>query len=465
MTAKEESLDSLRTQVAATTVEIIRSIGIRNDLAREIGRLKEEKAIPGQDERVEDALVRTVLDECNRTGVSHEAGLKVLNVLLGESKRVQGLEPATGSRSPMESFAKALAMERSGHKVIRLDIGEPDFKPPRAVIEACTEALSSSKTRYTPSRGIPELVEALRVYLAKERGFDAKEDEVLVTTGGRFAVYASIATAVKEGESAIVIDPNWPAYKQALQFIGAKAQVVHTTLEDAWDPSPDAIRRAVRPNTKALIISYPNNPTGKVIGKGLFEEIIAIANDNGLTVISDEAYSGYSSPQSLSVLGSLARSFVMTGTFSKTWSMTGFRVGYAVSSKKSIDRMLQMVSLMLTSVPEFVQYGAIRALESDREAAENSATIKQRIDVASGELDKDHSLEYYKPDGAMYIFPRSKARGFSSQKFADELLQKERVSVIPGTAFGAYPEFFRISLGQPAETLTEGIRRMRGFPR
>lgn len=461
MTANEESLRALREQVARTTVDIIHSVGSRNRLAKEIGRVKEAESIPGLDDRVEGALVATVLKECDSSGVSREAGLKVLNVLLAESKRVQGLDQPVDTDSPSDWFAKALAMERSGRRVIRLDVGEPDFSPPRAVVDAVVSALSTSKTHYTSARGIPELVEALRHYLAHRRAYDAKAEELAVTTGGRFAVYASIASVVKEGESALVVDPSWPAYKQALRHIGAKPIVLHTTLDGGWEPSADAIVDAVRPNTRALILSYPNNPTGKVVSPATFRGLVDVANDLGLTVISDEAYADYAFAPSASVLGSAARRFVMTGTFSKTWSMTGFRVGYAVSNKETIDRMLRLVSLMLTSVPEFVQYGAIKALESGEEAAANSQTMRRRIELVGKELGKDSSLELYKPEGAMYAFPRSKAIGFDSRRFADELLAKKAVSVIPGTAFGEYNQSFRISLCQPESVLSEGLALIR----
>jgi len=459
-TASSGDLEGLREEIARITANIIETIGRRNELARQVGRIKDEASLPHQDDRVEDSIMRAVINECDRFGVSRGAGLKVLSVLLAESKRVQGGSTIGVSDSPMTAFEKAAEMQRLGKKVVRLDVGEPDFKPPRAVLEACSEALFSSKTHYTMARGIPELVSALRTYLKERNGFDARDEELLITAGGRFAVYASISSLVGEGESAVVIDPSWPAYKQALLQIGAKPIIVHTMLEDRWALSPDAVRDAVRPNTKAIILSYPNNPSGKIIDRKTFLDIVGIANDNGLTVISDEAYAAYSFIDCPSVLNSDAKSFVLAGTFSKTWAMTGFRLGYAVSSEMIIDKMLEAVSLMLTSVPEFIQYGAVKALESETEAEKNRRTMSQRVDSVCKELDRIESLRYYKPDGAMYVFPQAANRDFEAKRFADRLLEERGVSVTPGEAFGDYPKSIRISLGQPVDVLVEGIRRI-----
>ncbi|MDG6898180.1 MAG: aminotransferase class I/II-fold pyridoxal phosphate-dependent enzyme, partial [Nitrososphaerota archaeon] len=161
-----------------------------------------------------------------------------------------------------------------------------------------------------------------------------------------------------------------------------------------------------------------------------------------------------------SVLNSGAESFILAGTFSKTWAMTGFRLGYAVSSKAVVDKMLGYISLMLTSVPEFVQYAAIKALGCKKEADENRRAMKRRAEVVGAEFGRIASLKYYKPDGAMYFFPEAKLRDFHAGRFSDSLLREKAVSITPGTAFGNYPASFRISLGQPEEVLVEAVRRI-----
>ncbi|MDG7007861.1 MAG: aminotransferase class I/II-fold pyridoxal phosphate-dependent enzyme [Nitrososphaerota archaeon] len=426
---------------------------------KEIGALKEADSLPMEDDRVEDELVKQVLEGCDRVGLDREAGLKILNVLVTESKRVQGIR---GRTSPVPIFSKALELQRKRVKLIRLDVGEPDFAPPQAVLEACSEALFAHKTHYTESQGIPELTEALVGYLARKHGFKASEGEVAVTPSGRFAVYAALASVVGELESVIVPEPNWPAYRDSLQQLGAKAVAVHTSIEEGWTPSIKGIERAIRPNTKAIILSYPNNPTGRVISKDLFRQIVELSDDRGLTVISDEIYNEYTPKPSPSVLETTPKKFILTSSFSKTWAMTGFRIGYSVSSKETTSKIARMISLMFTSVPEFIQWGAIRALDADGDVRRNVAEMSRRIDVACKELDGIDGLEYVRPDGGMYVFPElSKGRG-SGESFAQRLLDAG-VSVTPGILFGDYGDFFRISLGQQEHAIVEGIRRMGRF--
>lgn len=455
----EPGIGELRADIAETTKGIIRLIGHRNDLARQVGRLKTRESLPAEDDAVEDSLLREVIEECDRAAVDRGVGIKIFAILLAESKKAQGISPRASGPTPMSAFARAAALQRSGAKLIRLDVGEPDFRPPKAVLEACTEALVGFKTHYTEPRGIPELLSALRLYLRRKSNFEASGDEIAVTPSGRFAVYAALSATVSEGDSAIVLEPNWPAYKEILQFIGVKPIMVHTRLEDGWSLSTEALVEAIHPNTKAVVLSYPNNPTGKVISPETFKGVVELADDRGLTVISDEIYNEYSSKPCPTILRTTPKKFILTSSFSKTWAMTGFRIGYAVSSKDVMAKVTKMTSMVITSVPEFVQFGAIKALGADAEAKSNVEEMKKRIDAVSKELDKIDSLEYFRPDGAIYFFPRLRKQGWDGDRFANSLLERG-VSVTPGLAFGDYPDFFRVSLGQPRETILEGVRRM-----
>jgi aspartate aminotransferase len=452
----EPGVEELRAEIASTTKEIVRLMGRRNQLAREVGVLKSKVSLPLEDQAVEDALLKEVLSECDRVGLDRAMGARVFQLLLDESKKTQGLLP---KRSPMAIFAKALALERQGVKLIRLDVGEPDFAPPKGVLEACAQAMFGFKTHYTEPRGIPELTTALRNYLSRKQSFEADDAEVMATPSGRFAVYAALASVVRAGESAIVVEPAWPAYRDILDHIGAGTISVRTELNNAWNPSLKEVEQAIRPNTRALILSYPNNPTGKVISLGLFKDLVALADEKGLTVISDEVYREYSQVACPSILDRPPKKFVLTSSFSKAWAMTGFRVGYAVSSKETISSMAKIASLTFTSVPEFIQFAAIRALEEESEVRKNVKTVKERIDAVARALDRIGSLDFVKPDGAMYFFPALRDHDGTGDSFAAELLEKG-VSVTPGSSFGDYPKSFRISLGQPEETLLEGVRRM-----
>src|SRR5439155_10554225 len=186
-----------------------------------------------------------------------------------------------------------------------------------------------------------------------------------------------------------------------------------------------------------------------------FDELVGIANENGVTVISDEIYTEYSYKECPTILKSRAEKFILTASFSKTWAMTGFRVGYAVSSSQEmITRMTGVQALTLTSVAEFFQYAAMKALEVEGETTrENSRLMKERIELASTELDKLPEIECYKLDVAMYVFPRVKIPGFDASSFTMELLEQKKVSIAPGSGFGEYPDFFRISLGNSNEMI------------
>jgi aspartate aminotransferase len=458
--SSEQELGGLRQEVADVTKEIIDLISKRNDLAKKIAAAKMRGSLPAEDAGVEDTLVRVVIRECEEKGVDRQVGLKVLSTLLAESKRVQGFQSKQELITPMMMSAKARQIEATGRHLLRLDVGEPDFHPPKAVVDATSEAIYGFKTHYTGTRGIPELVTGIRRYVERKHNFAVKENELIVNPGGRFGVYLALTSSLNEGESAIVIEPNWPAYKEGLQFIGARAITVHTTLEEGWLPSPDAIHDAIKQNTRAIVLSYPANPTGAIISPARFKEIVGLANDHGLTIISDEIYTDYAYKPTQSILGSGAQKFVMTASFSKTWAMTGFRVGYTVSSEEKISKMMKTQSLLLTCVPEFIQYGAVMALDSDAEVARNSAAMKERIEAASRELDSIAALEYVKPDGAMYVFPQARKPDFDSVAFTMKLLEEKGVTVSPGTGFGDYPRAFRISLGGSDETIVQGIRRI-----
>ncbi len=459
-----QELQDLREEVAETTKEIITLVAKRIELAKRIGQVKSRDSLPIDNERVEEALLQEVILECKQLGLDQRLGTKILSTLLAESKkaqRAQGSAKAQPLITPMVMMAKATEIEKTGRKLIRLDVGEPDFHPPKAVLDAVSEALYSYKTYYTVGRGIPELISALRNYLAKKYGYaDAAENQLVVTPGGRFAVYSAVATVASEGDSVVVIEPNWPAYKEGLEYIGAKAITLRTTLEDEWQPSPESVKAAIKPNTKAIVLSYPANPTGKIMDKVTFKEIVGIADDAGLTVVSDEIYNDYAYKPCPTILANLPKKYILTSSFSKGWSMTGFRVGYSLAPAETSARMLKILGLMITCVPEFIQRGAVKALGCEEEVSRNSRVMKERIDATTAELKKIDALELLKPEGAIYAWAQAKDPKFDSAAFAMELLEKKGVTISPGTGFGDYPRCFRMSLGQPQESLTAGVRKI-----
>ncbi len=461
MKSEPAGMAELRQEIAEKTREIVELVAERNELARRIGQLKTRDSFPLEDDRIEDQLLQMIQKECAKFGVDVEVGSRLLNLLLAESKRVQGIQDRGGSPvTPMMIALKAQELQRKGEKLLRLDVGEPDFHPPRAVLEACSKAMFDFKTHYTPTRGIPALIGALQSHLKKKYDFNAQESQVMVASGGKCAVYTGLTGLLGEGDRCLIIEPNWPAYKEILQYIGARATAIHTNLEDGWEPDTEEVKEAIRSNTKVMVVSYPANPTGKLISPKKFDELMGVANDNGITVLSDEIYTEYSYRECPTILRSRAKKFILTASFSKTWAMTGFRVGYAVSSPEVISTMTKLQGLVFTSVPEFIQYGAIEALRVEQEIADNAAAMKERIGIACEQFDKISEIEYYRPDGAMYVFPRVNVPGFDASAFTAKVTEEKKVTITPGSGFGDYPNHFRISLGNSKETIVEGIRRL-----
>jgi aspartate aminotransferase len=472
-------VQELSTRIDVLTKGIVLLISARNRYNARLADLRSKS--PTLDEgKLKESLVSSVREECRKAGLDEELGIFILNLLLsraGENIPLatvlsvanptivvpRVLKTESPTITPVSILTKAKELERSGKKLLRLDIGEPDFRPPKAVVDEITKAISSARTHYTEPRGIPELISAIQAHLLKKYNFKTEGNQIIITPGGRFAVYLALSSLLEKGGDCIVIDPSWPAYKEALGHLGRRSTIIHTKLEDKWEPSLDEIQNSITPNTKAIVLNYPSNPTGKIIKPETFYQLAKLANDRGVTVLSDEIYNDYAYTECPTILKSGSPNFVYVASFSKAWAMTGFRVGYAVGAEDVVAKMVKQQALMVTCVPEFLQLAAIKALESEKEVTENSSVMKKRIDSACKALDQIKVLEYQRPDGAMYIFPRLKPVDpeDSITAFSTRLIQEMDVTVTPGVAFGDYPEFFRISLGNSEKTIVEGIRRMR----
>lgn len=452
-----QELGSFRNKIRDLTFKILELIHERNNVALNIAELKQRHGLNIENEEIEIKLEDDVVSFCEEKGINEELALKVLHSLLEESKRLQGYTKQSVV-TPMTVASRAMSLASAAKNVIRLDIGEPDFPPPNSVVEECSRAMKERKTHYTDSRGIPQLREALQQYLMTKYKFSCNKENLLITPGGRFAIFAAFSSIVKEGQSVLLIEPNWPAYKENLEFAGIRPIVIKTSIEDNWDVDLEKIKESIRKTTRAIVISYPSNPTGKIIRREDFKAILEIARDYNLYVVSDEIYNEYAYADCPSILQYDVGKFILTSSFSKTWAMTGFRIGYAVSDKDVISKMQKVLSLIVTCVPEFIQYGAIKALQAEEEVRRNTSIMKRRIELAYNEIRKIDSLITYKPDGGMYLFPVSNREDFDSSRFASELLEKRFVAVSPGCGFGDYPRAFRISLGQNEEKIIQGIR-------
>jgi aspartate aminotransferase len=445
---KSEELESLRRQVRNVTSEIMRSVHQRMELARQIGEVKGRLGIDVKDEKVEQDIRAMVLGLAGEIGMSNEFALRLLNILLAESELVQAQkQPQKVQRQThLGIFMRAKQLEASGKKIIHMEVGEPDYPPPAAAGNSLAESFKLKQYHYTDTRGIPKLRDAI----AKKEG--VAEDRVIVTPGGRFAVFSAIASLVKAGQELIAIEPAWPAYKECADFIGAKIQILKTTLEDKWTPDTGQLEEMINPSTKMIVLNYPNNPTGRVLDNRTMDKIVSIAKDNGLYLLSDEVYADYAFKKFQSISGYGYEKGILVSSFSKRYAMTGFRVGYGVASKDVISKMSKVQAVGITSVAEPVQQAALAALGED--PSENIATMKTRLDFVSTRL-KEMSLRFAEPDGAMYAYPELPSG--EDMPLVERMLERG-VAIAPGSGFGdSYRKFVRISACQPEEVLGKGL--------
>jgi aspartate aminotransferase len=446
-----EELEILRDKVRSVTIHIMRAAQERMELARKIGEVKSRLGIDIKDEKVENDIRMTVMLLSEEIGMSTEFALELLNVLLAESEQVQvqkNEQSAVEKQTHLSIFSKARQLEASGKKIIHMEVGEPDYSAPARVGTALADSFAMKHYHYTDTQGITKLRDAI----AAKEGGRISRDQVVVTPGGRFAVFSAITSLLRAGQEMIVIEPAWPAYKECADFVGARTKILRTTIENKWIPDTKQMERMINSSTKMIVLNYPNNPTGKVLDHKTMEKIVLLAKDHGLYLLSDEVYADYVFGEFRSIRGYDYAKSIVVGSFSKRYAMTGFRVGYGIANKDIISRMARVQAAAITSVAEPMQRAALAALEVD--PSENVQLMKRRLDYVCSKLQK-MSLRCIEPDGAMYVYPEL-PKG-DDLTVVEKLLEKG-VAIAPGTGFGdAYKRYVRISACQPEKTLEKGL--------
>ena len=445
---KMTELEELRKKIEEITIEMLTLLKTRTEIAQEIGKIKNKEGMSVSNESREDELRELVKRQCKEIDFDSNTALKFLNFLLNESVKVQSSE----SKTHLAIFLKAKELEQKGKKIIHLEVGEPDFQPPINVKKSLSEVYDKGFGKYGPAKGLPEF----RIKLAEfaNENFDAKinSENVMVTPGARFGVFLSITTLLDPGDEMIVIEPAWPAYRQCAINAGIKVRSIKTTLENKWEPDIDEISSCINDNTKMIVLNYPNNPTGKILPKTLQDKIVEIARKHDLYILSDEIYSNHSNKEWTSILSYNYEKSIITQSFSKSHSMTGYRIGYLISNQKIVERLAKLEALCLTNVSEPIQYTAMNSLEED--VTYNVKLMNERLTKLE-EICKEMELEFVKPDGAMYIFARTK-NPINTSELSEKLLD-HGVAIAPGIGFGDYNEFFRISACLDIKTLIQGM--------
>jgi aspartate aminotransferase len=347
---------------------------------------------------------------------------------------------------------KALKLESEGKKIIRLNLGDPDMATPSEIVEAAYAAMKAGKTKYSSSYG--EL--KLRQKLAEIHG--VKFENVVITSGSKWGIFATMFLMMQGGGNVIIPTPYWTAYDLTAKSIGAKTKLLRTELENDWKVDLGKLEDMIDKDTRMIILNNPNNPTSKVIDTETLDGIVEIANKKGVTILSDEVYGTIAFTKTKSILeydGDCKH--ILSNGFSKTFTMTGWRIGYIIADKMLVDKITKLNQITINNVPVFIQEAALKGLELQQKLSTNiKEEYEERAKMASKIL-SEAGLSFSKPDAPFYVFP--KRPGLDSEKFTLDMLDKG-VAVAPGTAFGDYREHFRISLTAPREEIKEGLDKI-----
>lgn len=442
-------INDLRNKMDEVTLQMIKLLKDRTDIAKEIGEIKKNIGKGVTDETREDNLRGKVISLCQEIGLDERIATKFLNFLLNESIKVQ----SSNKQTHLSIFLKAKELEQQGKNIIHMEVGEPDFLPPTIVKDALEEVYDKGFLKYGQAKGMPIFREALANHVNRKFKVNVSQENIIVSPGARFSIFTAITTLLNPGDEMIVIEPAWPAYKDCALNSGIKVRTINTSFENKWEPTIEQIQNTINSNTKMIVLNYPNNPTGKILPEKLQDQIIEIAKQKNLYVLSDEIYSEYVKSSWKSILSYNYEKSIVTQSFSKSHAMTGFRIGYAIADSTIIEKMAKLEALCLTNVSEPIQYIAMKALEAD--TSNNNKTVQSRLDLLIQKAN-EMNLEIVVPDGAMYIFARVNKEGFDGVQFANSTLEKG-LAVAPGEGFGDYKNFIRISACQDEKTLIEGM--------
>ena len=351
---------------------------------------------------------------------------------------------------------------------ISLGVGEPDFKTPWSVRDAGIRSLELGRTKYTANSGLKELRGEICNYLQRRFELHYKEENVLVTVGGSEAIDLTIRALVQPGDEVIIPEPCFVCYEPITQLTGGVPVHIATRAEDQFRLTADQLRAALTPKTKLLIFPYPNNPTGAVMSAAEMEEIAAVLRETNVVVLSDEIYSeltyGLDRHVSIASLPGMAERTIVVNGFSKSYAMTGWRLGYAAGPAPLIKVMTKIHQSCIMSAPTTSQYAAITALrqcDDQIEMMRDEYNRRRRYVVKSL---NDMGLTCFEPRGAFYVFPSIQISGLTSSEFCEQLLREKEVAIIPGSAFGASGEgYARISYAYSVDHLQTAMKRIREF--
>jgi len=370
-----------------------------------------------------------------------------------------------GTETAFEVLVRARALEAQGRDVVHLEIGEPDFDTPENVIEAGCHALKTGWTHYGPAAGQPELRQAIADYLNRSRGTSYGADQIVVTPGGKPIMFFVILALLEAGDEAIYPNPGFPIYESMINFTGATAVPAPLREEKAFALDVDELASLITPRTKLLIINSPGNPTGGVLNRDEIAAIAELAVRHDLTVLADEIYAEilYEGEHvSIATMPGMAERTIILDGFSKTYAMTGWRLGYGAMPADFAGLIAKLMVNSVSCTSMAVQRAGLEALTGPQDEVRTMVeSFRRRRDLIVDGLNAIPGLSCLSPKGAFYVFPNISRTGLTSKQFADHLLNEHGVAALAGTAFGKHGEgYLRLSYANSEENLRKALERI-----
>ena len=370
-----------------------------------------------------------------------------------------------GTETAFEALARAKALEAQGRSIVFLGIGEPDFDTPAHIVAAAKDALDAGYTHYTPSPGLPEVREAIAADVSQRLDWEVGASRVVVTPGGKPVMFFTILALAEAGDEVIYPNPGFPIYESMIRFVGATPVPMRLHEELGYNPDPDELRWLASPRTKLIIVNSPNNPCGSVIPEESLRQIAEMANEVDAVVLSDEIYKDFyfgGSHVSITRFPGMRERTVLLDGLSKSYAMTGWRVGYGVFPEELVEPVTRLVTNSVSCTAAFAQMATVLALQSPQDSVDSMvAEFKERRDVLVEGLNAIPGISCPMPEGAFYAFPNITGTRLSSQEFETGALDQAGVSLLSGTAFGSFGEgYVRISFANSQDAIREALRRI-----
>ena len=370
-----------------------------------------------------------------------------------------------GTETAFEVLVRARALEKQGKHIVHLEIGEPDFDTPKNIVEAAVDALHMGYTHYGPSAGLPDLREAIAEDVSKSRGVKFTSDEVVVVPGGKPIIFFTMLALVEEGDEVIYPNPGFPIYESMINFLGAKAVPIPLREERDFRLDVNELAGLITDRTKLIIINSPQNPTGGVLTKNDIYDVATAIGDRDIMVLSDEIYCRLlfeGEPFSISAVDGFKDRTIILDGFSKTYAMTGWRMGYGVMRSDLATHIARLMTNSNSCTASFTQIAGIEAIRGEQTATEHMRLeFQRRRDVMVNGLNQIKGFSCRLPKGAFYTFPNITRTGWPSKKLADAILDEAGVAALSGTAFGAFGEgYLRFSVANSIENINTALDRI-----